>query len=135
MMAEIRLYKKSKKEYFDIEYFWIYEWVSTIENDSVELIKMLKDLRRFYGHICSKAKRPLNVRGRANQKTSFRVRDRFRKSFERELVKRGMKSTFKITRRKSKDDNIYLSLNNSLNQALDVSRRKEFAASASHEEK
>jgi hypothetical protein len=41
-----------------------------------------------------------------------------------------MESTFKFSRRKSDDDNIYLSLNNSLNQELDASRRKEVAAIA-----
>ncbi|MGI9433286.1 MAG: hypothetical protein ACR2Q4_00380 [Geminicoccaceae bacterium] len=130
LMAEIRRYKKTPKEHFDIEYFWIYNWVSTIADDSVAPIAILKDLRSFYGHLCSRAKRPLNLRARTHQKTSFRIRDRIRRTFERELARRGMESTFELAVRKRKDENIYLTMNNSLNQELDAARRKERAAAA-----
>ncbi len=128
MLAEIRRYRKTRKEYFDIEYFWIYEWVSTMANDSVELMAMLKDLRRFYGHVCSRAGRPLNVRGRAHGKTSYRVRHRLQASFERELAARGMRSTFKLVNLRQKGENTHIAANNSLNAEMDAARRKERAA-------
>ncbi|ANM31655.1 hypothetical protein ABI59_21970 [Acidobacteria bacterium Mor1] len=128
MVAEIRRYRKTRREYFDIEYFWIYEWVSTIRNDSGEVMAMLKDLRRFYGHICSRAGRPLNVRTRTHKKTSHRIRDRMKRTLEGELARRGMESTFKVSVRKRKGQNTYLSANNSLNAEMDAWRRKEVEA-------